>query len=281
MLLSRLALGSVALVSLVSCNGGESNPAPSPDPFIEFRVNRALFPTEVTVKRQHLVGEDQYNPCDPAIYANAAEVQAAAPDFCVTEATTASVVFSVQFFNAGYEDLNLTYTGQGYTVHVYKYDPGAVDFIGEEVWNSNYYAQYEIEAFNDVGYELDTFDPDQVTTIKLGPGVSFPHQNNGASELDFKGSRNFEPGYEVFDPNNFLLAKVPADSGSTELCNWGPTTSPTNALMVEKVICQFENLFPLPSADTGEEIKYVARVRFNFNNWQDQPEDVIITFTAP
>ena len=282
MFFSRLVLGSAAVVLLASCGGGESTIEQSPDPFISFRVNGVSYPTEVSATRVHYEGEDAYNPCDPSQYENAQDVVDNAPGFCVNEITSASVVFSIQYFNAGYESRDVTYTGQGFTIHIYKYDETQPDFLGEEVWNSDYYNQIQIEQLNDVGYELDNFDPYEIHTVTLGPGVGIPDQRvSGSASLEFRGNKLFEDGYASFDPTNFRLAKVPADLVSGPLCNWGGVISTTNATLYEKVFCQTENLLLPPSLDTDADIKYIARVRFNFDNWQQQPEDVVITLGAP
>ncbi|MVF10863.1 hypothetical protein FT643_01795 [Ketobacter sp. MCCC 1A13808] len=283
MLFSRLASGFVAVAVLASCGGGDPTVEPSPDPFVEFRVNDILYPTEVTVNRIHTVGADNYNPCDPALFENAADVQSKDAAFCSTEITLASVVFSVQYFNAGYEPLELAYTGQGFTIHLYEYDK-ASGIIGDEVWNSDYYAQLQIERFNDIGYELDNFDPNLSGNVVLNPGEAFPSQNvSGPNRLEFRGERLFEPGFEMFDPNNFKLTMAPVNpaNATDDLCNWGEVVSSTNPALYEKVFCQSENILPLPSVDTAADISYLARVRFNYNNWQEQPQDIVITLKAP
>ena len=280
MFFSRFVLGSAAVVLLASCGSGESTNAPSPDPFISFRVNGVSYPTEITASRVHYVGEDAYNPCDPNQYENAQEVVDNAPSFCVNEITSASVVFTVQYFNAGYESREVVYTGQGFTIHIYKYDESQPEFIGEEVWNSDYYNQTQIEQLNDVGYELANFDPNEIHTVSLGPGVGIPDQRvSGAATLEFRGNKLFEDGYASFDPA--MLAKVPADTVSGPLCNWGGVVSTTNPALYQRVFCQSQSLLPLPSVDTDAEIKFIARVRFNFDNWQQQPADVVITLKAP
>ena len=273
-----MVLAGVAL-TVAGCGGGSDPKAPSP-PFVEFRVNGALFPTEVIVNRVHFEGRNSsdefvWDPCDSDTFLNGDTVAASYPDFCVNEISTTTVNFTVQYFNSTYEDLKLDYSGQGFTISIHEYDDTQVDNLGTLVWTSDYFTQMAIERFNAAGASFEDFDPGLKTSVSLKPSHAYPDQDIGASLVSFFGDRNLIAGYESFDPAG--LNQNPPD----DLCDWNAVASDADPTKFNKVVCRTENLLPLPSADLGEELVYVARVEFNYNGWTDQPDDVVIRIRGP
>lgn len=138
MLFSCLVLGFVVVVVLVLCGGGDFIVEFLFDFFVEFRVNDILYFIEVIVNWIYIVGVDNYNFCDLALFENVVDVQFKDVVFCSIEIILVSVVFFVQYFNVGYELLELVYIGQGFIIYLYEYDK-VFGIIGDEVWNLDYY----------------------------------------------------------------------------------------------------------------------------------------------
>ncbi len=277
-----LGIPVVAALPMLAGCGSESNDPIVRDPFIIFSVNGVISPQSITVKRVYIDGVDSnskplYYPCNPDLFANAGAVEIAAPDFCVTETTTANVVFSVQFVNNSLVPLGLQYQGLGYSVQIFEYDATATDSVGVEVWNSNYAEQQRREVLRAGGNDLGDFDPSEEHFIELGAAESFPSQAAGAQVVTFVGRGNIKDGYADAAYSVDGLFVRPTDGGGDPLCDWAAIETDSGTSPYERVLCQGEELLPLPSANDSSPIQYWVRVRFNFNDWQSQPDDVLLT----
>lgn len=282
-----------AVLAVTGC-GGSSSSKGGGEPFVEFRVNGVLNPTEISVSRLHiegqnLAGSDLWDPCNPEFYKNGADIALNYASFCANEISLTGVSFSVKYYSNAYDTVLVGMTGIGYTVHLYEYDAGKPDFIGKEVWSSDYAVQQYYVKLRALGDEVEDFDPQNYVTEEVAPGgYSLPSDPN-LSTLTFDGFQNFNDSAlnvdekAVYDPAG--LAVEPA----IDACDWisvdyEPLEGEIDPPKYQKVVCRGINVLPLPSEDhalidaggDAEELVYVARVEFNFDGWNDQPNDIVI-----
>ena len=277
MRLKRYPAVVTSLLLLAGCNS-DGNEVEQNDPFIVYRVNGELAPTEVSVNWDEDV---EFAPCNEALYANAAQVLAEVPEYCVSERSSVVVSFVIRFINDSLESTDLQFSGLGYRIQIFEYDADAEDLLGTEVWNSDYVEQSEREGLRSQGETLDDYDPSLAQLVTLGPAESYPLQTDTAITLLFVGNSNIADGFAgaEFDPQG--LSSFPSDGAGTPLCDWSLVENSSGDATYERVQCLGEPLLPLPSANSEEPYRYWIRTRFNFNDWQEQPEDVLLTINPP
>lgn len=276
---------SAAVLAVAGC-GGSSDGNKSPrDPFIEFRVNGVLNPSVVEVSRFHFSGTNSsgnlnWDPCNSTLFGNAADVLSTYPEYCTQETSLTAVEFSLRYYNSTYSDVEVTYSGQGFTVLIYEYDEVSSTIIGTDpVWSSDYYTQMLIENANASGAGLDDFDPSEKSVI-VGPSRSIPAN---AFAYRFEGNRNIDLG--VTESTPFLPGNL--NENPEGMCDWSPIkdTSENPPATYLRVICMTKNLLPLPSEDESAvepEVKsYLARIKVNISGWTEHPSDVIIRVNPP
>lgn len=273
--------GIITACLLMTACGSASDEDSGSGAFVRFAINGLLDPASVEVERRHLSvdAEDEnlqiQDPCDPAQFGNASEVLTTHPEYCAQEANLAIVNFDIQFFNgSNEEDLTVEYIGQGFTIRVYEYDANAADNRGQEVWNSDYFAQVQVESARLQDDSIADFDPDAEHSVVLKPSYAIPNQSSSAV-ASFYVDRNVINPDLAFNPDN--LAVVP----DPDQCFWGLVESDDADVTYEKVICRNPPLLPLPSADNDTVYRYIASVEINFNGWTNQPDDIDIYIKPP
>ena len=238
--------------------------------------------------------------------------QAVDPNQTERTVTSATIVFGVQFFNNTYQDLILNYDGFGFAVKVFEYDEAAEDNLGDMVWHSDHYFQAQAEASKAAGLPYEDFDPGPKQPVVLEPLTSFPATSGALSDVgriaEFTYSQNFlgrpSEGAYSYDPQDLYHWPSTGNDGMSGLCDWGPVEadgSTESDVVLEKVICRPYDLLPLPANDvpsssgssvypfvTGQDaegnIRFIARIEYSFdygNGPMEEPEDVLITVTAP
>jgi len=277
---------------LAGCGGsGDTTQAPS-EPFVNFVValdtnydgvqetgyswakDMKANPFEITAPWGQLDSSAGYDSCDTAVYANAQYIKDNYPSYCITERSFVSVTFKFQYTNPTYESLPVDFDGLGYEIHIYKYANGV---MGDEVWNSSYEAQRVVDDY--VGkYPSETvadFDPTITSSVTLKASDSFPSYAT-FSNVTFRGNKNFQDGYAAYNPDG--LYKSP-DESTEELCDW---TLAYNAaeLKWNQVEC-LGDLSPLPAPGSTDTVQFLVKVTINFNDYVEQPPDILLTFTSP
>ena len=323
------ALLPVMALVLTGC-GSDGNDDFNGQPFVRFTVNAVQDATSVTVSRVHTEVDNvnEINRCNDIefssgqtlTYNNGDSVTDAKycrdkPDdenLTVERNILASpITFGVQFFNNTYENLSLSYQGNGFTVTIYEYDEVAEDNLGDLVWHSDHYFQTEIEAERATGTEIDDFDPSLQNSIVLSPSQAFPVTNSPSDvgrRVIFRADQNFigRPAMENYNFDALDLYHWPSvnNDGMPGQCDWFPVeaedSTDTNRVF-EKVICLGYSLLPVPESDQVSDvgssvypfvspqdadgnIRYVARIEYSFdfgNGVVPPPEDVLITVAAP
>jgi len=283
-----MVLAGVALV-VSACGGGSDDKKEPHEPYVNFqvevdsdydgRVNNIFImgrnmPSEITLPWGQRDADDEYDSCDEDIYENAATVRVSAPSYCVTERSFVSVAFKFQYTNSTYENIDLEFEGLGYEVRIYEYDSGVV---GDEVWNSSYAAQRVVDDFRGKFPDetVNNFDPLLTTSQVLDASDSYPSYGS-FSGVTFAGDSNFQPGYASYDPD--YLFKNP-DESTEELCDWTLVYNPTSGKYT-KVLCFGDNSL-LPAPGSTDDVQFLARITVNFNDYVQQPQDIILTFTSP
>lgn len=264
------------MVLAAGCGGSSNNDDKSPrDPYVEFRVNDVLEPKTVTLDWEEVPADDDGGFCNPDVFENGQAVLDSS-DVGYCGRSIANVSFSVRFTNPTYEDVEVSYKGIGFEVHVFEYDNGV---MGPEVWNSSYYYQRPaLEAQEDDASYPD-FDPEEETTVTLKASDSIPSYANFITVI-FEGDQIFNvSSYPTYDPNTAETALTEVKTPVNLDCDWALRLNDT-ATAYEKVRCLGTELLPEPGTGT-DPIQFLARVTFNFNGWTDQPDDIIITLNPP
>lgn len=245
-------LCAVLPVFLVSCGGGTKNDGLSGrEPGYAFLVNTKenvdyVEVTEYTRTRDNYSAKlelCEYN--SEPLYDNYTEItQSGQDEYCDGEQqfTSPEIVFQVKFINSTYDNYPLTYTGVGFTIKIY-------DAGNNEIWNSDA-AQYQVNKFyGDVDY-----DPQQTTSIVLGPQTTFPSVSYRTFEF-FAASNFSNVDGDDFRPADYGEQQLNLLHFSDGLCALQLTDTNSNGV-ADKPPCQPVYL----GAGT-----YTAVVSFNFN----------------
>ena len=322
MILKIKALGLILPLALLAGCGSGDNKKDDFDgkPFIRFTVNTVRDANSITVQRTHqdVDDVDVFSRCGPITLTDGRTITYLNGDdftsdkYCDSDERNAlevNIAFTVQLINNTYEDYKLDYTGYGFAVQVHEFDESAPDNLGDMVWHSDHYFQRETLLRQQLGDDVEDFDANQSNSIVLGPLEAFPRaqsSNDFGRVATFSADQNFigrpaDGGY-TFDANNLYHWPSTANDGLEGACDWVAVeddTSTSQDIVIEKVICQFYSLLPAPSDDTAPRtgsstypfetaqddsgnIKYIAKVSFNFNSGEfSSPEDILITITPP
>jgi hypothetical protein len=264
---------AAVMVLAAACGGGGDKTESPRDPYVEFRVNGVLSPTAITLPWIEFETDDDGGFCDPDFYENAEDVVVKDPGYC--EKSITAIQFSGRYTNATYEDVVLNYRGLGMEVHIFEYDDSVSDFKGPEIWNSSYYTQRLIIGLDDP--DVDNFDPNEAASVTLQASHSFPSVS-GFVNVVFEADQIFETGFEDYIPAEASTRIITNPANGAE-CDWILQVN-DDLSKYEKVRCFGDELLPEPGTGT-EEVKFVASVTFSFNDWTDQPDDIIITLTPP
>ena len=258
------------------CGGGSKDDDSAPrDPYVEFRVNGKLDAKAIDLDWVEVAADDEGGFCDPDIFENGQTVlDSADSGYCARSIT--SVVFSVRYTNPTYDDIDVTFNGLGFEVHIFEYNSGV---IGPEIWNSSYYRQRLVLAAQEEDATIEDFDPEEEHSLVLEASDSIPNYANFL-QVVFEGDQIFNSSsYATYDPATAEDALIEMKTPATEECDWSLQLNDT-ATAYRLVRCLGTELLPEP--ETGvDPVQFLARVTFNFNGWTDQPDDIIITLNPP
>lgn len=271
---------SAAVLAVAGC-GGSSDGNKSPrDPYIEFRVNGVLNPSEVNLTWVEWEGADTLGFCDTTRYDNAQSVlDGAESSYCDKSVT--SITFSIRYTNATYEPVDVSYDGLGFEIHIAKYDDTKTDFKGDEIWNSSYYAQRLVVGARlaDPSASIDDFDPDEPASVTLKASESLPSYS-GFYSVTFEADQIYDDGgdgrvgYDPATAESQLLTNPTVAS-----CDWIPQVNDTRTAY-RYIRCFGDELLPKPGLGT-DPVKFIATVSFNFSGVNEETRDILITLNPP
>lgn len=271
-----LVAGAVLMVA--GCGGGSDNDDRSPrDPYVEFRVNGIHEPTSISRTWVESTVDTDGGFCDPDLYDNAQALIDSADPYCDRSIT--NITFQFRYTNPTYSDLDVGYQGLGFEVRVFEYDD--VTGKGNEVWNSDYFAQRQILGAQEAGVSIDDFDPQGEVSVVLDPSDSLPNDSSFFSVV-FEGDRMFAPGqpeyaeaFENGQQNDYFL-RYPAGPDN---CDWTLQLNDDRDAY-RLVRCFGEEILPDPGTGT-DPVKFLAEAKASFSGQEQVFEPVLIILNPP
>lgn len=275
----RFGLVAGAVLMAAGCGGGSDSNDRSPrDPYVEFRVNGVFEPTSISRTWAEVTADTDNGFCDPDLYDNAQVIiDGGDPDgYCDRSLT--NITFQFRYTNPTYSDLDVRYLGLGFEVRIFEYDD--VTGKGDEVWNSDYFAQRQILGAQEGGTSIDDFDPERESSVVLEPSASLPNESSFFSVV-FEGDRMFAPGqpeyaeaFENGQQNDYFL-RYPTGYD----CDW--TLQINDARDAYRYVrCFGEEILPDPGTGT-EPVKFLAEAKASFSGQEQVFEPVLIILNPP